>query len=370
VTRTSIWSSLALDVGVALLLGVGFGTLQAHAGELAVSIPAPVLVLAGAGAVGLLLGLAGRFVPRGWSGLLRYLLAVLALLVWIAATGASYAAWSGLRPFEFLAGADDWFEAGQLGIGCLGIATALLAGRLCRDKMPPANPLPRKWALALNLTVAGLFGVLVGFGLARAGAGDPAFPIPEPVVSLGGAGIAGLLFSLAARHGLRWRTGLLRVVAVMLSLVVWVVVVEVTLALIVGSHPLAALAAGDDWIEAGQLAIGFQAAVVGGMFRRRAGLIETGQVEVGAARRRVRRTGGVRSSPSPRSWLGRRSRPAPGAPSVRVIGKAEDRCPYCLEVVEHNDPRGVVVCDVCHTPHHRDCWVEAGERCQVPHLVT
>lgn len=44
-------------------------------------------------------------------------------------------------------------------------------------------------------------------------------------------------------------------------------------------------------------------------------------------------------------------------------------CPYCLEEVKPNDPRGRVVCDICGTPHHGDCWAITG-KCQVPHLQT
>ncbi len=51
---------------------------------------------------------------------------------------------------------------------------------------------------------------------------------------------------------------------------------------------------------------------------------------------------------------------------VRIVGAEEDRCPYCLDVVERNDARGVVVCPVCHTRHHADCWAVTG-MCQVPH---
>jgi hypothetical protein len=51
---------------------------------------------------------------------------------------------------------------------------------------------------------------------------------------------------------------------------------------------------------------------------------------------------------------------------VRLVGKAENRCPYCLELVEQNDPRGVKICPICHTYHHADCWAVTGT-CQVPH---
>jgi hypothetical protein len=51
---------------------------------------------------------------------------------------------------------------------------------------------------------------------------------------------------------------------------------------------------------------------------------------------------------------------------VRLVGAEEHRCPYCLDAVERRDPRGVVICKVCHTRHHADCWAVAG-MCQVPH---
>jgi len=51
---------------------------------------------------------------------------------------------------------------------------------------------------------------------------------------------------------------------------------------------------------------------------------------------------------------------------VRLRGAAEHRCPYCLDPVTRRDPRGVVVCPVCRTPHHADCWAVTG-MCQVPH---
>ncbi len=54
------------------------------------------------------------------------------------------------------------------------------------------------------------------------------------------------------------------------------------------------------------------------------------------------------------------------ASDIRLTGVTEHRCPYCLELVATHDPRGVVVCQVCHTPHHADCWSVTGT-CQVPH---
>jgi hypothetical protein len=56
-------------------------------------------------------------------------------------------------------------------------------------------------------------------------------------------------------------------------------------------------------------------------------------------------------------------------PQIQFALVEEHRCPYCLEAVTHNDPRGVKECDVCHTLHHADCWAITGF-CQVPHLNT
>lgn len=65
-----------------------------------------------------------------------------------------------------------------------------------------------------------------------------------------------------------------------------------------------------------------------------------------------------------------RSKPATlkRRPSKKIVlaTAEEHRCPYCLELVKPNDPRGVVECSICHTLHHADCWAITGT-CQVPH---
>ncbi len=52
---------------------------------------------------------------------------------------------------------------------------------------------------------------------------------------------------------------------------------------------------------------------------------------------------------------------------MQISTHEEHRCPYCLEDVKRNDPRGVKECSICHTLHHGDCWDITG-MCQVPHL--
>jgi len=51
---------------------------------------------------------------------------------------------------------------------------------------------------------------------------------------------------------------------------------------------------------------------------------------------------------------------------VKLLGGAENRCPYCLELIKKDDPRGVVICPECKTWHHKDCWDVTGS-CQVAH---
>jgi len=52
--------------------------------------------------------------------------------------------------------------------------------------------------------------------------------------------------------------------------------------------------------------------------------------------------------------------------NVKLVGTEDHRCPYCLEEVYKNDPRGIVICPDCGTWHHRDCWEITGS-CQIAH---
>jgi len=77
----------------------------------------------------------------------------------------------------------------------------------------------------------------------------------------------------------------------------------------------------------------------------------------------------LRPEPRPRLVTAAAPRPARrrgGRSDIRLTGAEEHRCPYCLSPVTTADPRGVVICPVCRTPHHADCWAITGA-CQVPH---
>jgi hypothetical protein len=54
-------------------------------------------------------------------------------------------------------------------------------------------------------------------------------------------------------------------------------------------------------------------------------------------------------------------------PMLQISTFEEHRCPFCLDEVKRNDPRGIRECEVCHSLHHADCWAITG-MCQVPHL--
>jgi len=67
-----------------------------------------------------------------------------------------------------------------------------------------------------------------------------------------------------------------------------------------------------------------------------------------------------------RGYKSQRSHSRTPSGQILLKGAEEHRCPYCLEEIKRNDPRGVKICPVCHTYHHADCWAVTGT-CQVPH---
>ena len=80
----------------------------------------------------------------------------------------------------------------------------------------------------------------------------------------------------------------------------------------------------------------------------------------------------ISTSAAPASIKAKRSKrwsPLHKKPQIQLAVYEEHRCPYCLDEVKRDDPRGVVECEVCHALHHKDCWDITGA-CQVPHLNT
>jgi hypothetical protein len=75
------------------------------------------------------------------------------------------------------------------------------------------------------------------------------------------------------------------------------------------------------------------------------------------------------ADPRPAKGRSRAWNPLRGKPALQLAVYEEHRCPFCLETVTRDDPRGTMECQVCHALHHKDCWDITGT-CQVPHLNT
>lgn len=75
------------------------------------------------------------------------------------------------------------------------------------------------------------------------------------------------------------------------------------------------------------------------------------------------------ADPKPSRSRSRAWNPLRRKPALQLAVYEEHRCPFCLEIVTRDDPRGTVECQVCHALHHKDCWDITGT-CQVPHLNT
>jgi ribosomal protein L37AE/L43A len=235
---------------------------------------------------------------------------------------------------------------------------------------------PQRGAELLDgLIVVFLVGLFSGIGLAFVVRANQTI-VPQVLRAATSAAL-GVLSGLTARRALRGSRGLLRAAAALAALGValyflgWFSRDQAGLAL-----PRAVLSA-PDWEGLLQILLGaFSALValrawpgpnaraqVAGRARAQAGATAT-RPRVTRKRRTVARWPTLRTRLT--SWVSQRSVLARRGRRIRLVGAEEHRCPYCLELVDGRDPRGVVVCRVCHTRHHGDCWAVTGE-CQVPH---
>ncbi len=256
----------------------------------------------------------------------------------------------------------------------------LLANQM-DTSLPPASPSGRRLILRLAMAMAAAaLGALL-FALVRM----VNFSIQSWALSLATAVGLGLLSGLYARVSLRMQTAALRFGVGMIGLVAALVFLGwmtwglggLTLGRPRGELP--------DWYGLSQLALGtLGVALAQEAWRDRRPPSQTRRpdsadepsrpAQAPAALSAAPASAGVGGTPWPktgaRAPLGaawRRLRGSrPRRSHVRLRGAAEHRCPYCLDPITRRDPRGVVVCPICRTPHHADCWAVTG-MCQVPH---
>jgi len=235
---------------------------------------------------------------------------------------------------------------------------------------------PERGAELLDgLIVVFLVGMFGGIGLAFVVRANQTI-VPQVLRAATSAAL-GVLTGLTARRALRGRSGVLRAAAALAALGValyflgWFSGERAGLAL-----PRAVLPA-PDWEGLLQILLGALSALaalrawpgpsaqaqVAARARAQAGATGT-RPRVTRKRRTIARRPPLRTRLT--SWVSQRSMLARRGHRIRLVGAEEHRCPYCLELVDGRDPRGVVVCRVCHTRHHGDCWAVTGE-CQVPH---
>jgi hypothetical protein len=299
---------LYLALPIAVIVGVGLGALQANVNRLTIEIPGPALALGGAGVIGLLMGLATRVALKGRASALKLLVSLLGLLLGIIVAESTYALLTRLNPFYYVPYADNWIEAGQLTIGCL---SAIAVGRMGRSPVPTRAPGGRR----LRPRTEENGNSPVGASLPQRNEPGPRVISPSPASPRPAWQPAGGRRERAGGRGTRagvplpwlWQRRLLALPKLRLP----------------------------------------------------------GRPGPSSRNLHLARGSPVPAPPRP-AW---RSRGGQVQAAVRVIAKTEDICPYCLDVVTKNDPRGVVVCEICKTPHHADCWALTGT-CQVPHLNT
>ena len=192
----------------------------------------------------------------------------------------------------------------------------------------------------------------------------------------------GLIAGFSARWVLRKQTLFLRVISVLAFLIGALELLGWFTGWQVGLGPLKFGLTSVDWSSLGQLLLGTSIALL---------TLFAWTQPTPDALRPTPETESIKRSPRTRQQLKKRPRrsarpKAPAAeakqsvepkrkhlahrkPQLQLSDEEEHRCPYCLELIGPDDPRGTVECEICHTLHHADCWAITGA-CQVPHYTS
>lgn len=246
----------------------------------------------------------------------------------------------------------------------------------------PRAALVRKLLLLVLLIIAAALGLIILFR--RVWTAPPIW-----MVILGDA-VMGLVAGFSARWVLRKQTGLLRFSSALAALVGGLALLGLLTGWQIGIGPLKFNRSSVDWFGLGQLSFGMGIALLALYAWQR----PSRPIEPAPRPKPVKRPPRPKKQPKkqpPRATQARTSprvlsravRPTPMVEAeqpvkpkckrvdhrksqLQLSNEEEHRCPYCLELIEPDDPRGIVECKVCHTLHHADCWAITGA-CQVPH---
>ncbi len=232
---------------------------------------------------------------------------------------------------------------------------------------------PRLFLLLFRLELLALLASFTAAGFAIGGViNDTTAAWLYAIAAAAGAGLVlGILSRLFFRRfsfPLRWTAA---VTATLLSLLVmgWL-----TRGL-VGADPTLPAERRPDWWALGLMAIGVATSTLALVaWRKRAAPAPAGEVPQeppasAAPEKKILAAPLAKGSPPSRRRFGgvlRFFQRARRGAEIRLTGAEISKCPYCLQPIEARDPRGVVVCPICHTRHHKDCWDITG-MCQVPH---
>jgi ribosomal protein L37AE/L43A len=233
--------------------------------------------------------------------------------------------------------------------------------------------------------------------------------IAPPVLSLAATAGLGLVAGFAARYMLRGRLGLLRLLAAWAAILVGQLLLGLLTAGGMGVGPVRVPLTAPDWRGLWHCALSIWASLLAlyawpsqpteeqplaarrsfwqypqdawnALTERVRGALQSlrqrlAHVATSPNQSPVRARSGLQSAPAPRTRGQRngsskpqldRKRRAKRMAEIHVMGTEESRCPYCLDIVQPNDARGIVVCPICRARHHADCWAITG-MCQVPH---
>ncbi|MFC1878290.1 hypothetical protein ACFLZW_00105 [Chloroflexota bacterium] len=285
------------------------------------SLPLAVLEWAGVGALSVTAGLASRWQLRSHTHALKLLTAVLALAINLWALGWLSSGLAGFTVFKSATQDVNWRGLSQLGLGTLLAWMSLLAGRV------PVRPDNRR-------------SKRISQPAARRGAPPPQdkqTPLklgkPDNSKKAGKSPASPKaylrsLFSTSSGGTQNLRNRLLRI----------------------------GPAARRVWLDSiDRLQAGLKGAQSGGQAAR----LTLQKQFSRKANKTTLRLGShpLKVKPNPSGSKGS---------EIHLLEEIDYRCPFCLDVVEKNDKRGVKVCKICNTRHHTDCWDVTGT-CQVPH---